>query len=195
MIKFNKNVKKILPYNRKHYMDYLHDDGESEVQWYGFSFQLDNIKEISLAEFVEKYINWFKNIVSKVDNGSYWIVNHDKNDQNWFPNDEDNLTHLRTLFKQNNVPNTFRGALVFTKDELFEFSEDLISYPYAVFDDVNLFYTDLDISYSEFPFIIKILDHLNIDLLSTNKEFLREIVNENSSNLFNIIQYTGTSLL
>lgn len=195
MIEFKKNVKKVLPYDRRKYVEFLYDDFDSPAKWYGASFQLESQgKEISLTEFVEKYESWFKNIISSLDKDSLWIVNHDKKDLNWFPNNENNLTTLRDLFKQNSVPNTFRGALILTKDDLFKFSEDLISYPYAVFDEDGLFYMNLDISYSELPFIIKISDHLNIDLLSTNKELLREVVNENSSSIFIVKQYRGTSL-
>lgn len=151
-------------------------------------------KEISLKEFLEKYEGWFKNIISSFDHRSFWIVNHDKNDLNWFPTKENNLTNLRNLFQQNNVSDKFRGALVFTKDNLLKFSRDLISYPYAVYDEEGLFYMNLDISHGELPFIIKILDHLNIDLLSTNKDLLKEVINKNSSNLFIVKEYRGTSL-
>src|SRR5258708_24001608 len=158
MIEFKKNVKKVLPYDRRKYKEYLNGDFDPPTKWYRASFHLHKEeKEISLIKFVENYECWFKNVISKLDNNSSWIVNHDKIDQNWFPNSEDNLTALRALFKKNNIPNEFRGALIFSKDELFKFSKDLISYPYAVFNEAGLFYTDLDISHSKLPFIIKIL--------------------------------------
>lgn len=195
MVEFKKNVEKTLPYNRSQYIKFLNDDYDLHVKWYGVSFQLHKKeKEISLKEFLEKYEGWFKNIISSFNNRSFWIVNHDKNDLNWFPNKENNLTKLRNLFQQNNVPNKFRGALVFNKDNLLKFSKDLISYPYAVFDEDGLFYMNLDISHDELPFIIKILDHLNIDLLSTNKDLLKEVVNKNSSDLFIVKEYRGTSV-
>jgi hypothetical protein len=52
----------------------------------------------------------------------------------------------------------------------------------------------LDISHGELPVITKISGHLNIDFLSTDKEILREIVNENSSNLFIVKEYRDNSL-
>ena len=58
----------------------------------------------------------------------------------------------------------------------------------------GLFYMNIDISHVELPFIIKISDHLNIDLLSTDKEFLKGIVNSNASNDFILKLYNGTSL-
>ncbi|HXS60119.1 MAG TPA: hypothetical protein VN703_04845, partial [Candidatus Sulfopaludibacter sp.] len=134
-----------------------------------------------------------KNIISTFGNSSRWIVNHDRKGRNWFPNDENNLTQLRTLFKKRNIPNSFRGALIFTKDDFLKFCKDLMSYPYAVFDEGDLLYMDLDISNDQLPFILKISGHLNIDLLSTNKEFLRKIVNENRSNKFIVKEYRGTS--
>jgi len=194
MIEFKKNVQKELPYDRLQYIEFLYSE-PSSVKWYGVSFQLDKEdNEISLKEFIEKYLDWFKNVISTIDDGSFWVVNQDKNDLDWFPNEEDNLSSLRTLFKQNGILSIFKGALLLTKNDLLKFSEDLISYPYAVFNEDGLFYMNLDISHSELPFIIKILDHLNIDLLSTNKGLLREVVSKNSSNIFNIKEYRGTSL-
>jgi hypothetical protein len=197
MIEFKKNVNKALPYDRRQYIEFLIDDFEPSTKWYGVSFQLPGGfegREIDLTEYIEKYESWFKNIILRFDNGSFWIVSHDDKDLNWFPNDENNLISLRTLFNQNNIPNTFRGALIFTKGDLLEFSRDLISYPFAVFNEDGLLHKNLDISHSELPFIIKISGHMNIDLLSTNKELLREVANENSSSIFIVREYRGTSL-
>lgn len=186
MIQFKKNVKELLPYSRRQYI--------SRDKWYGVSFQLPGVfegKVIGLKKFVEVYEDWFKNIISRLDNGSFWIVNHDRKDYDWFPNDGDNLTDLRTLFKQNNVPSTFRGALVFTKDTLLELSTDLISYPYAVLEKDGLLYENIDISHSELPLIIKISAQWDISLYSTNKDILREVVSENPSSLF-IVRENGS---
>jgi hypothetical protein len=196
MIEFKKNVEEVLPYDRQHYIDFLDDDAESYIKWYGVSFQLPHAgggKQISLKEFVETYKFLFKHVIAMLDNGSSWIVNHDDKDLGWFPNDGDNLTQLRSLFKQNDVPNTFSGALIFSTDDLLEFSRDLISYPYAAANEDGFLYKNLDISHGELPFIIKISGHLNIDFLSTDKERLKEIVNENSSDLFIVIEYRGNS--
>ncbi|WP_428330286.1 hypothetical protein [Mucilaginibacter sp.] len=189
MIKFNKHVNKVLPYDRRQYKEYLLGELDPPTKWYRASFHLlIEEKEISLIQFVANYECWFKNIISRFDNNSFWIVNHDKTDEGWFPNNEDNLTCLRALFKQNNIPNEFKGALIFSKDELFKLSKDLISYPYAVFNDDHKFYTDLDISHGELPFVIKILDHLSIHLLSTDKDLLRRVVNESCQDIFIIKQ-------
>lgn len=197
MIDFQKSVTKALSYNRKQYNEFLNDDFTPSVKWYGVSFQLPGVfegKDIGLNKFVEVYECWFKNLVISLDNGSHWIVNHDRKDLNWLPNDEDNLTSLRTLFKERNIPNTFRGALVFTMDDLLAFTADLISYPYAVFNEDGLRYTDLDISHPELPFIIKISGHLCIDFLSTDQKLLKEVAGENPSNRFIIKEYRGTLL-
>lgn len=197
MIEFKKNVEKALPYDRRQYLEYFDDDFDSSTKWYGVSFQLPGGyegREIGLMEYLEAYERWFKAIVLQLDNGSFWIVNHDDKDLQWLPNDEDNLISLRTLFKQNNIQNEFKGALSFTKDDLLKFSKDLISYPLAVFDATDVLYKDLDISHSELPFIIKISGHANIDLLSTDKDLLKEVSDANTSNGFILKPYRGTSL-
>jgi hypothetical protein len=197
MIDFKKSFDKLLPYDRAQYIKFLGDDPDSPTNWYGVSFQLPGGfegKEIGLPKFIEHYEGLFKDLVLKLDNGSFWIVNHDYKGVNWLPNNEDNLTLLRTLFKESNVPNTFKGALIFTKDELLKFSVDLISYPYAVFNEAHRLYPDVNISHGELPFIIKISGHLNIDFLSTNLEMLIKIVNEHASSPFIIKEYRGTSL-
>jgi hypothetical protein len=197
MIEFKTNVEEVLPYNRQHYIDFFDEDADSYIKWYGVSFQLPGTgegKQISLKEFVETYESLFKNVILKLDNGSLWIVNHDDKDLAWFPNDRDNLSNLRALFKKNDVPNTFKGALIFSMNDLLEFSRDLISYPYAAAKKVGFLYKNLDVSHGELPFIIKISGHLNIDFLSTDKDILTEIVNENPSNLFIVIEYRGTIL-
>jgi len=197
MIEFKKTVKNALPYDRQQYLDFFDEDFDSSTKWYGVSFQLPGGyegREISLTEYLEAYESWFKTIILQLDNGSLWIVNHDDKDLQWLPNDEDNLISLRTLFKQNNIPNEFKGALSFTKDDLLKYSNDLISYPLAVFNATEVLYKDLDISHSELPFIIKISGHANIDLLSTDKDLLKEVVDANASNGFILKPYRGTSL-
>jgi hypothetical protein len=194
MIEFNSNVDESLPYNRQHYIDFLDDGAESSIKWYGVSFQLPHAgggKQIRLKEFVETYESLFKNVITMLDNGSSWIVNHDDKDLDWFLNDGDNLTQLRSLFKQSNIPNTLRGALIFSTEDLLECYRDLISYPYAAATKEGFLYKNLDISHREVPVIIKVSGHLNIDFLSTDKAVISEIINENSSSLFIVIEYRG----
>ncbi len=184
MATFNRRVRKALPYDRKKYLDFF---GNNEsTTWYGVSFQLPGGFEgrnIGITEFLDRYETWFKDLIIKLDT-----------DLNWFPNDEDNLPALRTLFKQNNIPNNFRGALIFSKEELLEFTKDLLSYPTCVFNEERLFYKDLDISHAELPIVIKISGHWNIHILSTDKHLLRKLLSENRSD-FIIKEYRGTSLI
>ena len=195
MVEFKKSVKKVLPYDRRLYIEFFDDDFESSIQWYGISLQLNSEKgKLDFAAFVEVFDSVFKNIILKLDNGSFWIVNHDDKDLEWFPNDDDNLNLLRNLFKQNNVPNTYRGALVLATDDLLELSKDLISYPYGLFYKKGTLYKNLDISHGELQFIIKISGHLTIDLLSTDKMLLRKVISENTISSFNIKEYRGSSL-
>lgn len=197
MIEFKKNFKKLLPYDRKEYVEFFDDDSDLLKKWYGVSFQIPHNseeKKITSTEFVEVYNDLFKKVVMKFDNGSFWIVNHDDKDLNWFPDDYDNLVNLRTIFKEKNVPNTFRGALIFTTDDLLKFSKDLILYPYTVLHKDGFLYKDLNISHAQLPFLIKISGHLNIDFLSKNQDILKEVVKENSSDSFIIKEYRGTSI-
>lgn len=185
----------MLPYDRKHYKDYLTDDVEMSFPfWYGISFQLHgDTSKMHLTEFIEIYKPWFDSLVSKFKSDSCWIVNH-ISDVKWFPNSEQTLPLLRTLFKQHHIPNNFKGAILFDRDDLLKFSSDLISYPNNVFAKETSLYNDLEISHAETPFIIHISGHLNIDLLSTDKQLLNKIVNENRSDIFNLKEYRGTSL-
>jgi hypothetical protein len=197
MIEFKKNYKKLLPYDRRQYLCYLGDEINPSIEWYGVSFQLPGGfegREIGLKEYLAAYETWFKNLIVQFGRESSWIVNHDDKDCEWFPNNEKNLTSLRSLFKENNIPNTFKGALIFTKEYLVKFSRDLIKYPTAVFNKKGLLYRDLDISHSELPFIIKIFHHRDIHLLSTDKALLTRVVKENRTSLFIVREYRGTSL-
>jgi len=189
MIEFSQNVDELLPYNREKYI--------SHEEWYGVSFQLPGVsegKDIGLVIYLEAYKNWFENIVNQFDKDSSWIVNHDSLDRDWFPNNENNLIDIRTLFKQNRISNKFKGALVFSTNDLLKFTKDILSYPYSVIKEKGRFYSNIDISNSQIQFVIKILDHLNIDLLSTDKEFLKKVVNESYTDNFIVRKYRGTDL-
>ena len=92
------------------------------------------------------------------------------------------------------IPNEFKGALSFTKDDLLKVSKDLILYPLAVFNATDVLYKDLDISHGELPFIVKISGHANIDVLSTDKYLLKKVLDASTSNGFILKPYKGTSL-
>jgi len=197
MIKFEKNVKQLLPYNRRQYITYLTGKFASLDGWYGISFQLPGGyegKEIELSDFKRAFEALFKNVISMLDNGSLWIVNHEDKDLDWFPNNENNLIDLRSVFKEAKIANTFRGAVMCSKKELLDLANDLICYPYAVVQKQGHFYKDLNVSHSELQFIIKISGHLNIDFLSQNKTLLKEIVIAHTSSDFVLKPYTGTLL-
>jgi len=195
MIHFKQQTEKLLPYDRANYIDFLYDEPNIMPNWFGVSFQISDSKRQTLNGFVKEYQSWFNDLLSYFKEKSLWIVNHDKTDLDWFPTSEDNLPDLRELFKKNKISNEFRGAVVFNFEDLYNVSKDIISYPYAVFNEKDFFYSNLDISNSELPFIIKISDHLNIDLLSTNIEMLKNIVSNNNGDAFLIKEYRGTSIL
>lgn len=197
MIIFEKNIGKVLPYDRVQYIGFLNEDIDSTIKWYGVSFQRpesNDGKEIDLIKFVEAYGRLFQKVLLEFNCTSFWVVNHDDKDLNWFPIETDNLTDLRALFKENHIPNTYKGALVFSIDALLEFYKDIISYPYAVLNEKGFLYKNLDVSNSELAFIIKISGHLCIDFLSTDKELLEEVINENLSEIFIVKEYRGALL-
>lgn len=187
MIEFRTEVKELLPYDRKKYL--------SLKKWYGVSFQLPiDTKPLTSLRFIESYEPFFKNLIEQFDNDDLWIINHDYLDRHWFPNNDNTLPLLRNLFSEKNIPNSFTGALIFSKNELLKYATDLISYPHAVFNQQEILYNDIDISNSKINFIIKISGHLNIDLLSTDIELLKKTTNSIFIGDFDIKEYRGTKL-
>jgi hypothetical protein len=194
MINFKPQTEELLHYDRANYIEFLYNEPNIMPNWFGFSYQIDDSKPKTLNGLVKEYQSWFNNLLSYFNDNSLWVVNHDKIDLDWFPTDEDNLPDLRELFKRNKISNEFKGAIVLSLDNIYRFSKDIISYPYAVFNEKDFFYSNLDISHSELPFIIKISDHLNIDLLSTDIELLKNMM-ENNNGAFLVKEYSGTSIL
>lgn len=187
MIEFKRVLDELLPYKREKYFKY--------TGWHGVSFQMAHgLANFNLNTFVDVYDKLFHDVIKGFKDDASWIVNHDDKDLAWFPNNEKNLIALRALFKQNNIPNSFKGGLVFNQYEILKFSKELITYPFSVFNEEGLFYKNLDISHSKIPFIIKITAHFNIDLLSEDKNLLREVINENMSSNFILKNYRGTRL-
>lgn len=188
MIKFKEYKTGILPYDRGHYIDFLDDDFNSSTKWQAVSLQMKSDRVNTLSNFIKVFSLIFRSVVIKLDNGFSWIINHDDKDMSWFPNENDNLETLRRIFKTNNIKYNFKGVLILDKEELLDITQDIMSYPYI------LLYKNLDISHSELQFIIKITSHLTIDLLSTDKELLRKIIDENSTNDIILKEYRGTTL-
>ncbi|HXD78047.1 MAG TPA: hypothetical protein VN616_09590 [Puia sp.] len=193
MIEFKRGVEIILPYDRKNYLGYQADTDFS-VKWYGVSFQVVDIadqKDANFEQYLEMYEPLFKNIVLYFDKFSSWIVSHDADDVPWFPNDHNNLSDLRTLFKRNKVADTFSGAIAFSTSDLIAYSRELISYPYIVTGRKGVLYRDLDISHSELPSIIRISGHLNIDFVSTDREYFEKIRHADFASGFEAKEYRG----
>lgn len=185
MIEFKTEVKELLPYDRKKYL--------SLKKWFGVSVQLPgDVQHIAPVEFIEKYEHLFKNLIEHFDSEDLWIVNHDYVDRDWFPTEDNTLPLLRDLFHKNGISTNFIGALLLSKKELLKYAVDLISYPHAVFKQQEMLYNDIDISNSKINFVIKISGHLNLDLLSTDKELLKRILNSDYINHFVVKEYQGT---
>lgn len=195
MIKFKKNVETIRPYNRQEYIDFLDSDLSSPIKWYGVSFQLIPFeKEVTPDYFVRRYEVLCKNVITSVDTGSFWIINHDDKDLIWFPNENHNLRRLRKLFKENNKPNSFKGAIMLQKNELIGIFGDLLLYPSSVLSKDGFLYKNIDISHIDSKFIIKISGHGCVDFLSKEEDILRQIVKKYTEG-FIVKEYSGTSLM
>ena len=178
-IKKDKNS--LLSYDRDQYLEFLGDDFNSQTKWVGYSLQLvsyrDPIKSLSILN------ETLKKLLAEYEDDSFWNVNHDDKDMKWFPDSQQNLKNLRELFRNHGIPNDFIGVISFSKHELLQYFEDLVSYPYL------LSYKNLDISNSELPIIIKITSHLSLDLLSTEISLLEKILDKNFTDLFKKIGY------
>ena len=195
MVKFRKTVARLLPYNRTHYMRAWRGRKETDAKWYGYSFQLDeDERTVSYAlntykpMFIDIYQPFFEEVVLSFGSTSRWIINHDNKDMAWLPNNENNLQRLRSLFKSNNVPFSFKGGLEFDTEDLLLFSKELMLYPTSVFNREQTCYKNLDISNKEIPFIIKTTGHLDIDLLSTDKGLLEKFAGKKMKGSY-VIQY------
>ena len=195
MVKFRKTVARLLPYNRTHYMRAWRGRKETDAKWYGYSFQLDeDERTVSYAlntykpMFINIYQSFFEEVVLSFGSTSRWIANHDDNDRQWFPNNQNNLPRLRSLFKSNNVPLSFKGALEFEAKDLLQFSKEIMLYPTSVSNVERKCYCDLSISNREVPFIIKTTHHLDIDLMSTDMELLEKFAGKKMKGSY-VVQY------
>lgn len=183
MIEFKADYIEYLPYDKEHYLHSLDEEFYSAVNWYGYSVQETETKEGNVSQSKGRLEMVLKNVISKLDNGQNWVVNHDDKDLRWFPNDDNNLKAIRSLFEVNDIPNSFIGALIALKEDLFNISHNLVSYPY------DLSYKNLDISHSELQFVIKVTSHLTIDLLSTDKNLLEKVVSDDFLDSFKKVKY------
>ncbi|MDJ1486145.1 hypothetical protein QNI16_37025 [Cytophagaceae bacterium YF14B1] len=198
MITFEKNISQQLPYNRENYIAYFNDqndDLDRNVIWYGVSLQQADIKDQKLYQVSEQIVvnsvnrleNAFKEIVSEFDQVLPWIINHDDKDLPWFNTENSRLPHLRDIFKQNNIPSSFIGCLVFDKEDLVNLAHELITYPYDLLSKLS--YKTLDVSHTKLPFIIKLTGHLTLDIVSTDKALVTKIVNDDTFDSFLKILY------
>ena len=141
MITFDKEVEMLLPYDRDQYLDFLEDDSILLVKWYGLSFQINgNDEHISLIEYIDSYEYFVKELISNLNNNSNWIVNLEDKNFEWFPNDENNLYDLRSLFRKNKISLEYTGGAVFSNEDLQQYVKDLILYPYVLLDKPGKLY-------------------------------------------------------
>jgi hypothetical protein len=168
---FIKHYRRLLPYKKNKYISSLEHDFGPDKQWYGISIQSVDHKEDST--FLIKFCTAiFEKLIRNYDNGSSWIISHDDKDMPWFYKNakKDILSNLWKLFHNHNTPRDFRGGIRLDTDTILEnLLNDLIIYPFI------LSYKNLDISSSSVPFIIKISDHLCIDVLTTDTKTIEEV--------------------
>jgi hypothetical protein len=199
MLKFQNQYQKKLPYDPESYCDYINDDFPVDSAWSGVTFywpskennqwsKEDN--EINIAEDIVALERLALNVISKLDDGAPWIVDAEYGLFKWFY-DRKNLNRvkkLRTFFRQNKIDIQFKGSLLLNKEDLSEVMSDIIAYPFV------LRYRNLDISHPTNPFVIKTTHHLTIELLSTDKELLTQVVLDNLDCGLKIAQQRGTTL-
>ncbi len=161
----------MLPYKKGEYISYLEHGSGPDEQWYGISIQSGghNNKSDFLIQFC---VAVFEKLIRCYDNGASWIISHDDKDMPWFYNNakKDTLVDLWKLFREYNTPPDFRGGIRLSTDIILKnLLDDLVAYPFI------LSYKNLDVSNSKVPFIIKISDHLCIDVLATDIKIIKEI--------------------
>lgn len=146
-------------------------------------------------EHIDNYESFLKELILNLKNNSYWIVNHEgSKDFDWFPNKAKNLPSLRSLFRDRNILGTYRGALLFTEEDLLKYTKDLILYSYVVLNKKGLLFRNINISHEKLPLVIKTTGHYDIDVLSTDEMLLKEIFDQYSQYPFIIKKYRGTIL-
>jgi hypothetical protein len=132
-------------------------------------------------------------------------MNHDNYDLAWLPNDEENLLSIRAVFRQNNIPNNFKGGVICYKEDILPLVRDIVWYPVEMFpfrpspdsvfpDNRPPYYRNIDISHSQLPFLIKISSLFCVDVLSTDVDTLRMIADDVVTEEHQIIEYRGTWL-
>jgi hypothetical protein len=194
MVKFEKNISQLLPYNREEYMAYFDEDDDTfdgNIIWHAVSLQQAEIKneklyqvsELIVTNCIDRLEMSFKEIISRLDQGLPWIINHDDKDLRWFNKEDNTISKMRDLFKQSDIPISFIGCLIFYKEDLHNFARELTTYPYV------LSYKNLDVSHNKLPFVIKLTGHLTLDLLSTDKALLTKILNDDTFDSFLKIPY------
>ena len=91
MVKFEKNISQLLPYDREPYMAYFDEDDntfDGKIIWHAVSLQQAEIKNEKLHQASEGIVTncidslekSFKKIISRLDQGLPWIINHDDRD-------------------------------------------------------------------------------------------------------------------
>jgi len=79
MVKFIDFKRKVLPYNREHYIEFLDDDFIPNNGWNALSFSIKS-KANSLIQSLELLELFLKNAIIALDSGNNFIINHDDKD-------------------------------------------------------------------------------------------------------------------
>ena len=183
MIQFTKDIASQLPYDRKQYRAYFDEDDNTfdrNTSWHAVSLQQEEIRDEKLYQVspevvkncVAKLEKGFNKMITQLDHGLPWIINHDDKDLAWFNKEDTTIPKMREFFTQNKIPISSTGCLIFATTDLHDFARELITYPYV------LSYNNLDISHSKLQFIMKVTGHLTLDFLSTDQALLTGILND-----------------
>lgn len=187
MIKFIKKYSNLLPYSKKRYKDYLDDDindDDLEEKWYGYSIQMPQ-DDCTLSNAVNIFTPILRDIILSFGLNTAWIISHEYKDMEWFNKyiKEDKLPILWNLFLKNDVVYPFKGGIKMDSNVLLSCIKNLIEYAPI------LSYKNIDISNMKVPLIIKLTDHITLDLLSNDEDLLNKHMTMLNTAGLKIIKY------
>ncbi|MBK9256467.1 MAG: hypothetical protein IPM42_13350 [Saprospiraceae bacterium] len=191
---FIKDLNKNLPFKINTLLKYLYWDNESKSDWNMVAFTHYKGEEFEVTNNnTQRLIELLSLMVKLLDDNNNWIIFHGAKRKWFIENHQDrfiskNLSNLKKLFIENNINFDFVGGIELSTIELISIFYDLIMYPF----DQRF---DIFISKKNFPFVIQLNQHYEVDILSTDIKIIKSVVdNCNLTKKLNIRIARGTLL-